>query len=625
MLPPADRARLEALGPAERVLQTLLTWSDHLVHHRPGMVTQDPKVPTGIRWVPVTSATEGADTVVYQLVQQGKARSKVRLGVRFPDGTVRDGRKLAGVYRSPGLAPEVAGYLYRQIADVWKLDQEFAARWASWAFGQENRDLKVVLAAFLLVQSRSGEPVRGDDGGVLFFDDDHRDVGEAMCLLVKGDKKDLNPKLLLRVGEVLEQPSVAAINRELGFGKSLRAPALGRWPKAVEKWLRYRERNPRMLQGLVKAGFRTTVIELARRVGYKPESEQFFQTLRWKQKQAKDGRRGVAIGMVVKAAESWAGLTEAEICERIVATKPDLKRLVGLLPTEPGLTAAIVAAAIEAGSLSDTDLLLYTPTLEELGLLEVPELRARWEAATKRTENQRASNVAARVKSESTAAVLRDAADSAVKKALSEVTQDLRVYVMVDKSGSMEGAIERAKVYLSRFLQGFPLDRLHVSVFNTVGAEVTIKHPSAAGVEHAFKGHTAGGGTVYGAGVRALQHLKPKAGEDVLFLFVGDQADGRGSFVQPVRDSGLNPVAFGLLEVVGAWGTKGTAVEETAKQLGIPCFRIDEDMFGDTYAVTRVLRDLIAATPVGQRKVGPSLVEVILGTPLLQKPAWAGR
>jgi hypothetical protein len=625
VLPPADPARLEALGPAERVLQTLLTWTDHLVHHRPGLVTQDRALPTGIRWVPVTSATEGADTVVYQLVQQGKARTKVRLGVRSADGTVRDGRKLAGVYRAPGLAPEVAGYLYRQVADVWKLDQEFAARWGSWAFGQENRDLKVVLAAFLLVQSRSGEPVRGEDGGVLFFDDDHRDVGEAMCLLVKGDKKDLNPKLLLRVGEVLEQPPVAAINRELGFGKSLRAPALGRWPKAVEKWLRYRERNPRMLQGLVKAGFRTTVIELARKVGYKPESEQFFQVLRWKQKQAKDGRRGVAIGMELRAAESWAGLTETEICERIVATKPDLKRLVGLLPKEPGLTAAIVAAAIEAGSLSDTDLLLYTPTLEELGLLEVPALRARWEAATKRTENQRASNVAARVRSESTAAVLRDAADNAVKTALSEVTKDLRVYVMVDKSGSMEGAIERAKVYLARFLQGFPLERLHVAVFNTVGAEVTIKHASAAGVEHAFKGHTAGGGTVYGAGVRALQHLKPKSGEDVLFLFVGDQADGRGSFVQPVRDSGLNPLAFGLLEVVGSWGTKGTAVEETAKQLGIPCFRIDEGMFGDTYAVTRVLRDLVAATPVGQRAVGPSLVEVILGAPLLQKPAWAGR
>ncbi len=623
---PADRARVEALGPAERVLQTLLTWSDHLVHHRPGMVFQDPATPTGIRWVPVTTATEGADTVVYQLVRQGRTNTKVRLGVRSADGTVRDGRKLAGTYRAPGLSPEVAGYLYRQVADVWTLDQEFVARWASWAFDQDHRDLKVVLAAFLLVQDRSGAPVRGDDGAVLFFDEDLRDVGEAMCLVKKTDKKDLNPKLLLRVGEVLALPPVAAINRELGFGKSTRTPALGRWPKAVEKWLWYRERNPQLLNGLVKAGFRTTVIALARKVGYKPESDQFFQALRWKQSQAKDGRRTVAIGAEIRAAESWAGLSEVEICERIVATKPDLKRIVGLLPKEPGLTRAIMAAAIEAGSLSDTDLLLYTPTLEALGLLEVPDVRARWETATKATENQRASNVAQRVKSEATAQVLRDAADAAVQKALAPVTTDLRVYVMVDKSGSMEGAIERAKVYLSRFLQGFPLDRLHVAAFNTVGTEITIRHPSAAGVEHAFKGHTAGGGTVYGAGVRALQHHAPKPGEDVLFLFVGDQADGRGSFVEPVRASGLNPVAFGLLEVVGSWGAKGTAVEETARQLGIPCFRIDEDMFGDTYAVTRVLRDLVAATPVGQRAAGrPALVETILKTPLLAKPAWAGR
>lgn len=622
---PDDRARLEALGPAERVIQTLLTWSDHLVHHRPGLVTQDRSVPTGIRWVPVTTVKEGADTVVYQLVRQGKANTRVRKGVRHADGTVRDGRALAGVFRAPGLAPEVAAYLYRQVAEVWKLDQEFTARWASWAFDQDNRDLKVVLAAFLLVQSRTGEPVRGDGGEVLFFDEDLRDVGEAMCLVKKADKKDLNPKLLLRVGEVLALPGVAATNRELGFGKSARAPALGRWPKAVDKWLRYRERNPRLLEGLVKAGFRTTVIELARKVGYKPDSEQFFQVLRWKQKQAKDGRRNVAIGAEIRKAESWAGLSEAEICERIVSTRPDMKRVVGLLPKDVGLTAAIVAAAMEAGSMSDTDLLLYTPTLEELGLLEVPDLRARWEAATKTAENQRAANVAARVKSEATATVLRDAADGAVKKALAEVTADLRVYVMVDKSGSMEGAIERAKVYLARFLQGFPLDRLHVAVFNTVGTEVTIRHASAAGVEHAFKGHTAGGGTVYGAGVRALQHHKPRPGEDTVLLFVGDQADGRPSFVQPVRDSGLNPVAFGLLEVVGSWGAKGTAVEETARQLGIPCFRIDEDMFGDTYAVTRVLRDLVASTPVGERKAGTPLVETLLRTPLLQKPAWAGR
>ncbi len=163
-------------------------------------------------------------------------------------------------------------------------------------------------------------------------------------------------------------------------------------------------------------------------------------------------------------------------------------------------------------------------------------------------------------------------------------------------------------------------------MFNTTGTEIRIRHPSAAGVEHAFKGHTAGGGTVYGAGVRALQHHVPQPDEDVLFLFVGDQADGRGSFVEPVQQSGLNPVAFGLLEVIGSWGTRGRAVEETASRLGIPCFRIDEDMFGDAYAVTRVLRDLIASTPIGKpgaASARPALVEAILKTPLLAKPVWA--
>jgi hypothetical protein len=73
----------------------------------------------------------------------------------------------------------------------------------------------------------------------------------------------------------------------------------------VEKWLAYREENTKLLEGLVKAGFRTSVIELARRVGYKPTSPKFFQILRWKQVQAQDGRREVAVGQEIAKAETW--------------------------------------------------------------------------------------------------------------------------------------------------------------------------------------------------------------------------------------------------------------------------------------------------------------------------------
>lgn len=615
-----DPRRLEALGPAETLIQTLTLHIDHAVHNRPGVVERDATSPTGVRWTPATWRQEGERKVVYRLVKSGKTTERTRLGVLHADDTtVKDGERVVGELRAPGLVPEVVTWLYQQMARVWQLDNDLAARWASWAFAQDNRDLKVLLAAFMLVQERSGQAVV-DDGKVLFHDDDFRAVGEAMCLVRA--KHDMNPKMLLRVADVLELPGVADVNRSLGFGQSGRNPPRGRLYKTIEKWLRHREHNPRVLEGLVRAGYKTTVQRLARKVGFKPESPRFFEALRWKQTQAKDGRRTIAIGVDVAAAESWNDMSEVEICHRIVETRPSWKRLVGLIPPNVGLTRAIMAAAIDAGVISDADFVILTPTLEELGLLELTPIRDRWKVALDQAENRRAAHVALRVAKADVAEDLRAAADKATVKALEEVTKGLRVYVVVDKSGSMEGALEKAKECLAKFVQGLPLDRLHVSVFNTLGREVVIKAPSGAAVEHAFKGHTAGGGTDYAAGVMALRKHGPRADEDALMIFVGDQVDFNvNGLVKEIRDCGFRPMAFGLLEVIGNGG-RGRIVEDAALVLGIPCFRIDIAMFDDPYAVTRTLRHLISNTPIGQ-SARVTLLETILKTPLLDKPVWA--
>jgi hypothetical protein len=618
----------ENLGASERIIQTLLSYTDHLYHGRCGVVTKDTSA-VGATWEPVTHKEEGdaKEKVVYKLVKQGKKTIKVRLGVLQPNNDIRENNRVVGTYRPAGLFTEVVAWMYRQVAEVWKLDNEFAAKWASYAFGQEHRDLKVILAAFMLVQSRKGDPVI-DKGVVAFHDNDYRDVGEAMMLLHTKDGKDLNPKLLMRIYEVLNNKSVADINRELGFGRSARNNFLGRWPKAVEKWLRYREENPKLLDGLVKAGFRTTVMALAQHIGYKPETLRFFETLRWKQAQAKDGRRQIAIGKDVAAAETWAGQTEEAICKRIAGTKPNWKVIVGRVPKEVGITRAIMCAAIESGCLSSKDLLIATPTLEELGLLQVQDVKERWDRAVREADDMRAANIARNVKTKEVKEQLVEAADNALKKAVEEVTRDMRVYVMVDTSGSMEGAIEAAKLNLARFVQGIPLDRLHVCTFTTSGRAITIQHASAAGVEQAFRGITAGGGTDYGAAVRFLQQNKPKDGEDVLFFFVGDE--GAPTFAPAVRTSGLNPMAFALVPTPSERYAQGTAVKETARILGIPCFEVNADTFADPYAIPRTLRALIASTPVGVTttlravaKPRETLVEVIAKIDLLKKPAWA--
>lgn len=618
----------ENLGPAETIIQSLLAYSDHMTHNRPGVVVPDARSSVGVRWDPVTHKVgEDGTKTVYRLGKKvgRKSGPRVAIGTLNGDNTVRDGANVVGEYRKSGIFPEVALWFYRQVAEVWKMDNEFAARWASYAWRQEHRDLKVVLAAFLLVQSRKGDPVV-EDGEHLFDDEDYRSVGEAM-LLLQEKGKDFNPRMLLRVHDVLKLPEVAAINRELGFGKSAKHAFLGRWPKVVEKWLRYREENPKMLEGLVKAGLRTTVMDLARRIHYKPTSDKFFQILRWKQKQADDGRRDMAIGKDVEAAESWDGLSEAEICQRIETTRPGWKRIVGMLPNEIGVTRAIMAAAIESGALSDKELIILTPTIEDLGLLNVQEIKEKVEEAISKAEDMRARNIARNVRSKDVQDKLEAGADKAAQKVVEEAMKDLRVYVMVDISGSMHQSIERAKPLVAKLVQAIPMDRVHVAVFNTSGRVLQIKHQSMKGVQAAFRGINASGGTDYASGVRALEKFHPKPEEDVLFIFVGDEQ--AGTFKKAVEASGLNPMAFGFLKVVGAFGDHRRAVTETAAMLGVPCFDIDERTFeDDPYSVPRTIRALVSATPVGVRPGRPTrprvtLVEQILQTELLQKPAWA--
>lgn len=617
-------AAAEKLGPAEKILQTLLNHTDHMVHNRPGMVSPDARHTIGVRWIPVTHKEENGAKVVYELTKVGKKTNKIRKGVLRADGKVEENGKVVGEYRTPGLFPEVAAWMYRQVAEVWKMDNEFAARWASHAFGQEHRDLKVVLAAFMLVQTRKGDPVL-DGGKVAFYDDDFRDIGEAMMLIHRRDGKDLNPKLLLRVHDLLKAPGVAAINRELGFGNSARRPFLGRWGKAVEKWLQFREENPKMLDGLIKAGFKSTVKDLARAVGYKPATSKFFEALGWAQDQSKDGRRSMLIGVELAKGETWDELTEGQICEKIVTEKPDWKRIVGMLPKKLGVTRAIMSAAVESNALSNKDLIILTPTLEELGLLEVKEVKAKWDRALKKAEDDmRAANIARNVKSKDVQEQLQAAADTALQKAVEQVMKNLRVYVIIDISGSMGVSIEKAKTLLGKFLQGFPPDRTHVAVFNTTARVVEIKHPSAAGVANAFKGIKADGGTAHGAGVLALEKFQPKDDEDSLFIFIGDGGEQK-TFEIYVTQSKLRPMAFGFLKLPG---DNFGAIEQTAAVLGVPCFPIAENTFDDVYAIPRTIRALVAATPVGVNARAAavarvSLVDTILKTDLLKKPAWA--
>ena len=577
------------LGPAERLLALVLNASAHLWHNRPGLDLNG-------AWFPASD----------------RQQQRLRNARRVP----------------PGLFVPAAVALYRNLLEIYQLNALLMAHFAGYALqSTEWRDLKVACAALMLVQPRAGEPVREEDGTVAFHDDDWRAIGEAMLLWYQKDsKRMLTPKGVLRVAELLETPEIAELNRRAGFASpgSKKAP-LGRWPSAARQWLAYRERNLPMLEGLVKAGYKETIKRLARKCGYKPETQRFFEVLGWPQKQTEGGHRQVGLtGLSLDKRERFDGLSEVEVCQRIAAERLSYKDVVGRLPAGMGLTPAIMAALLP--SLSDRDLRLLTPTLESLGLLKDAEVRARWERAVQTATDQRALNISKNVRDQALKQKLEEAADRAVQQAVAEATRELDVQVMflIDKSGSMSDAIAQSLEALSRILAGIPLERLHVASFDTTGTVLRPKAASRAAVQHMLKGITAGGGTSHLAAVNAFarEGVRIPASAQLVVIVAGDEAgeDG-GQLARAFTQNGYSPAAFAVI----ACGThRPNTVQACAAELSLPYSVIQVEHFADPYQVPRALQALLEAPQAtGRAPSGGGAsrwVEKVLATPLLQKP-----
>lgn len=575
----------EQMGPAEKLLDLVLNASAHLWHNRPGR-------DIGGVWHPAKGRNADRGTPV-----------------------------------QPGLFVPAAETLYGQLLEIFGLNTELMAHFASYALTETDwRDLKVATSALMLVQPHSGQPIKDDDGSVGFYDDDLRGIGEAM--LLKYERKSarmMTPKAVLRVAELLETPAIAELNRMAGFADpaSNKAP-LGRWPKAATKWLRYREQNAPLLEGLVRAGYKETIKKIARKVGYKPLSERFFAVLGWKQSQSSEGHRTMGLdGLELEKRERFDDVSEAEICEAIVTQRLTYKEVMGRLPPDIGLTPAIMVALLP--TLSDRDLRQLTPTLEELGLMAEPEIRDAWEKAIESATDQRGLNIARNVRSAELKERLAASADNAAKAAVAEATgeRDVHVMFLIDTSGSMQGAIEKSVDALTKIVAGFPLDKLHIATFDTFGTTKVPKAASGAAIKHMLQGVKASGGTLHSAGVAALARDGVTVPSDatLLVIVVGDEAGEAGArFASSFADNGFAPSAFALILNVAY--SRGETVRTAATNLGLPFSTITVDQFDDPYQVPRVLKTILEA-PVATG--GPvkrfSWVDKVMATKLLELPA----
>ena len=218
-----------------------------------------------------------------------------------------------------------------------------------------------------------------------------------------------------------------------------------------------RDEPARCSRASCKAGYKQTIKNLARKIGYKPQSPEFFGILGWKQKQADDGRR--AIGLDNAEAREVGALRRAvrggDLRDDRRRSSLRYKDAVGRLPKDIGLTPAIMVALLP--TLSDRDLRQLTPTLEELGLLVGAGDPRAWEKAIASATDQRGLNIAKNVREQGRSrrsSRSRPTTPRARRSLRRRREADLRVMFLVDKSGSMQGAIEsvegRARARSSR-------------------------------------------------------------------------------------------------------------------------------------------------------------------------------
>ena len=234
--------------------------------------------------------------------------------------------------------------------------------------------------------------------------------------------------------------------------------------------------------------------------------------------------------------------------------------------------------------------------------------------------DQRALNIAKNVRNAEVRESLERAADVAAQKAVAEVAEELDLHVMflIDKSGSMQGAIEDSKRALTKILAGFPLEKLHIAAFDTVGTVLKPKAANRAAVEHMLKPLKAGGGTMHLSAVRALNRdgLKIPSEAKLIVIVVGDEAGERGaSLAQAFRQLSYNVDAMAL--IVSA-RYRGSTVRDAARDMHVPYSEVEVDQFDDPYHVPRVLKALLDA-PV-MRGASSGLVEKVMATPLLELP-----
>jgi hypothetical protein len=476
--------------------------------------------------------------------------------------------------------------ILKSFSELAEKDPLFLAHFTSYCFKNlDSKDLKVVATFMSSLSDADGAPF---EPGSEYKKPNLRVIAQAAFC-------ELDPKLALRV--------LKLANSKRAIGSKTAGTHMSKHIKtAAKKYVKMRESNPKMLEGIKKAGLSNTYRSLYRiaRVAPSPEA---VQILRWKQKA---GFPGAGVEIKKSTLFDFTGMSDLEIAQKIRTERLKPQAVLGALPDK--LSPVVAAAILE--QCSGDQAVVYTSMFEDQGLLKHEEVRKVYDAKI-RTAKQALDRVER----------VRQELDQTTKKLLESAKADVRkeqvgdigkVFVHLDISGSMTAAIDIGKnkgAIIAECVKD-PSQNFYWGTFNTLGTE--LKRPdkfTKAAFMAGLYGVRPGGGT----DCLALFKKARELGCDT-DIYITDGQHTQGDVATQLRLFRQQGLAMPRQVVIVKCGTYDGKLEAGFQAVGIPVSTIAESQLTESALVTQSIKAAVRGAA--------SLIDDIMKTPLIGLPRW---
>lgn len=311
------------------------------------------------------------------------------------------------------------------FADLAKNDPIFMAHLTAWAAKGDHKDLKVLTTFFNSLNDADGTPFFK---GASKTKPNYRQVSAALL-------QTLAPHLALYVLELCHKKF--SVQKLLNHGEHFS----GSLKTAFRKYIQYREQNLGMLRGIKRSGMARKMRNIYR-LTHTRLSDEAVNILNWKQR--KTTRNGKEDGRIPEGENfpDFSNMTSQEIAKSLGESKLSITVALTIIPPEK-ITAAVAKALLE-NCTGNQSIILYN-WFNKNGFLDVKSIKALFSEKVKES-----TTAVDRIDTLTKDATAEDKKEMAVvrsehRKRQAATSKLGRIFLHIDKSGSMNTAIEFAK------------------------------------------------------------------------------------------------------------------------------------------------------------------------------------